>query len=314
MEKEIKMIDKGKAVETYSALNSLNSNAGLKGTVRLHVYNEKGDAVGVHDIYEGYDVDDVMFNTTLNTAKTILSRVAGGDVNYKIAKIAFGNAGHNFSNPKQAVDAVPTDIGLKSAEYIKASLESGDATTHFLYTDSVTTDTYRMVYIEKDILPEHISYGTNGDQFVVRVPISFNEFNHRTGDATTTDVNYDDPGISYKLINSNDGTVMQFGNTNTDGTPVSPSTQTEVHTWDDSGTQRYTFKNGLNGSGVIDTTDGGTRPQEISEILLCADITGDGSANDPYKKLGTSRMTSGLLQFPENFTFTFEWTLTWNFS
>lgn len=305
------MITQGQAAEVYSVLNSEKSQAGLVGTVKLYVHDTSGNTVGVQELYNGIDVNDEMVNQSLNTAKKIFSRLAAGDASYKIAKIAFGNAGHNFDNSKQAVPAVETDEELRSSTLIKASLnETSDK--HFLYTHTnqdTSTTTYRMVYIEKDILAENITYGANGDQFIVRVPIGYDEFNMRVGGATTLDTAYEEDLISYKLINDNDGTVMTFAGVDGNGDPTGDFT--EVHY--DSGTGYYTFLNGINDSGVIDNTNGGIRPQEISEILLCADITGSGTVDDPKEKLATSRMTSGLLAFPEGFTFTYEWTLSWNF-
>jgi hypothetical protein len=252
-------------------------------------------------------------NQTLNTAKVIFSRLAGGDSNYKVAKIAFGNAGHNFDNPKQAIDAQETDEELTASNLIKLSLnETTDK--HFLYTHTnsdSSTSTYRMVYVEKEILPEHITYGADGNQFIVRVPISYDEFNMRVGGAEDSSVMYDEDLISYDLVNGTTGALMQFRGVDNSGAETGDFT--EVYSWDDNGTRRYLFKNGINASGVIDTANGGDRPQEISEILLCADITGDGTVDAPYKKLATSRMTSGLLSFPEGFTFTYEWTLSWDF-
>ncbi len=307
------MITKGQAAETYSILSSEGVKAGLEGKVRLLIHDECGNTVGAQELYSGIDINDIMLNQSLDTAKVIFSRLAGGDVAYKIAKISFGNAGHDFDNSKVAVDATSADEELISATRIRASLDEA-SDHHFLYTHTnpdTSTTTYRMVYVEKDILAEHITYGTSGNQFIVRVPISYDDFNVRVGDAETTDILYKDETISYNLINPNDDTIMDFDNVDGSGVPV--GTFTEVYSWDDAGTQRFLFKNGLDGSGNIDTVNGGTRPQEISEILLCAAITGAGIVEDPYQKLATSRMTSGLLAFPSGFTFTYEWTLSWNF-
>ncbi len=307
------MITKGQAAETYSILNSEDAKAGLTGRVRLLIHDKEGNTVGAQELYSGFDVDDEMMNQSLETAKVIFSRLAGGDANYKIAKIAFGNAGHNFDNSKQAVPAVSTDEELRAATLIKTSMNE-TADSHFLYTHTnldASTTTYRMVYIEKEILPENITYGANGDQFIVRVPIGYEEFNYRVGGATDSSVMYDDPLISYRLVNDTTGALMDFAGVDSSG--IETGDFTEVFSWDDNGTRRYSFRNGINSSGVIDTANGGDRPQEISEILLCADITGDGTVENPYKKLATSRMTSGLLSFPEGFTFTYEWTLSWNF-
>lgn len=307
------MITKGQAAETYSILNSEGIKAGLTGKVRLLIHDENGNTVGAQDLYNGIEVDDEMMNQSLDTAKVIFSKLAGGDVGYKIAKIAFGNAGHNFDNQKQAVPAVSTDEELRAATLVKASLnETSDK--HFLYTHTnldTSTTTYRLVYIEKDIAAENITYGANGNQFIVRVPISYDEFNMRVGGAMTDDVMLDTPTVKYDLVNDTTGALMSFDGVDSSGVEIGDFS--EVYSWDDNGTRRYTFLNGINGSGVIDTANGGERPQEISEILLCSDITGDGSVEMPFKKLATSRMTSGLLSFPEGFTFTYEWTLSWNF-
>jgi len=307
------MITSGQASEVYSILNSEKAKGGLKGTVRLLIHDENGNTVGVQELYSGTDVNDEMLNQSLLTAKKIFSRLAGGDMSYKIARIAFGNAGHNFDNQKQAIDALETDVELNAAHLIKNSLNE-DSDKHFLYTHTNqdnSTSTYRLVYIEKEILPAHITYGQDGNQFVVRVPISYDDFNRRVGGAETTDVNYEQDLVQYKLINDSDGTVMEFDGVDSNGDLI--GAYTEVHSWDDNGTRRYIFKNGVDSSGNVDTTNGGDRPQEISEILLCADITGSGTAESPYEKLSTSRMTSGLLSFPQGFTFTYEWTLSWNF-
>jgi hypothetical protein len=168
-----------------------------------------------------------------------------------------------------------------------------------------------MVYIEKDILPENITYGEEGNQFIVRVPISYDEFNLRIGtDQSDVLSKYDDSIVEYKYVK--DGTVYHVGNINeADGSPVYDITEVNM-TDDGNGNNRFLFKNGVNPDGTINTAEGGIRPQEISEILLTTDIIDDGV--NPPKKLGASRMTSGLLSFPEGFQFTYEWTLTWNFS
>ena len=307
------MITKGQAAETYSILNSEGIKAGLKGSVKLLIHDENGNTVGAQDLYNGVEVDDLMMNQSLDTAKVIFSRLAGGDMGYKIAKIAFGNAGHNFDNQKQAVAAVPTDEELHSATLIKASMNE-TADKHFLYTHTnidTSTTTYRMVYVEKDIMPENITYGAGGDQFIVRVPIGYEEFNMRVGGATGTEVMMKESLVAYDFVNDTTGALMGFAGVDTSG--VETADFSEIHSWDDNGTRRYSFRNGMNSSGVIDIANGGDRPQEISEILLCANITGAGTAESPRKKLATSRMTSGLLSFPEGFTFTYEWTLSWNF-
>jgi hypothetical protein len=307
------MLDKAQAKEAYEVLNSGRAFGGLVGQVNLVVTDPKGRVVDLHSLYDGITVGDTMFNTTLNTAKKVFSHAAIGDTNYKIAKIAFGNAGHNFDDPRFPIDPTPDDVELKSAQYIRESLNDADDAKHFLYTDDNGVS-HRMVYVEKDIIAsEHISFGENGDQIIITVPMAYDDFNYRVGGANDdTSVRYQDDLISYDLINDADGSLIQMRNVDANGVPE--GTDSEIYSWDDSGTRRYLFKNGLDANGNIDTTNGGYRPQEISEILLLSDITGTGTAEDPYEKLATSRITTGLLTYPAGFSFSFQWILTWNFS
>ena len=307
------MFSKGKAYDMYKMLSSEKSHGGLVGEVRLIVKDQNGDIVDIQELYKGVSVDDVMVNQSLDTAKIIFSKLAAGLTEYKIAKIAFGNAGHNFDDPRFAVDPVSTDVELHSAQYIRTSLNDADSSKHFIYTDDNGVS-HRMVYIEKDIiLSEHVSFGENGNQFIATVPMAYDDFNYRIGGANDdTAVRYDDSLISYDLINEVDGTLIQMRNVDTSGVPE--GTDSEIYSWDDSGTRRYVFKNGLDALGNIDTVNGGYRPQEVSEILLLNNITGSGTTDDPYQKLASSRITTGLLTYPAGFSFSFQWTLSWNFS
>jgi hypothetical protein len=308
------MISNSKAAETYNVINSFGNNVAVRGTVKIYVHDKDGNDVGVMDLFDGVQIGrgidgDSFLNKSLNTAKEIFSKLAAGNVDYKIAKIAFGNAGHNSTNPKVAVDPLAEDTTLQSLVAIMDSLDNTAESTWFLRDENGAN--HRMVYIEKDILPENISYGEDGNQFIVRVPISYDEFNLREGtDQEDVLAKYVDSLIEYKFIKN--GTVYHVGNINeADGSPVYDITEVNM-TDDGNGNNRFLFKNGLNPDGSINTSEGGFRPQEISEILLTTDIIDDGV--NPPKKLGASRMTSGLLSFPEGFQFTYEWTLTWNFS
>jgi hypothetical protein len=302
-----------KATAVSKFLSTDAGSSSVRGKVQVRVFDGQGKEVDIGDVFsqEFTGEDGIIWNQTLETAKKVFSRLAAGQSAYKIGKIAFGNSGHDFTNPKQAVAATSTDEELLSITRIKSSLNDADPDKHFIYQDGGGTN-HRMVYIEKDILSSHITFGPNDNQLIINVPISYAEFNAREGDATTNDVAFQTPLISYRTINPNDGTIMTFGNVDGAGVPVEDFT--EVHSWDDNGTQRYTFKNGLTTAGAINTTDGGDRPQELSEILLSTDIVGAGTAEDPYEKLATSRMTSGLLNFPEDFNFVYSWTLSWDFS
>ena len=306
------MISKAQARDFYRMLNNDKTKGGMKGIVALKVYDSKGNLVDIHKMWEGYDLDDIMHNTSLETAKIIMARVMAGDMNYKLAKVAFGNCGHNFDNPKQKVDPTPADIELKASDLIKQSILD-DSIDDFTYT--YNDKKYRITYIEKDILPQHISFGTDGKTFTVEMPISFNDFNLRNGvDQNDEGIPYVDGIVAYDLVLP-DGSLAKFRNVDSDGNIVDNGNYTEVlKTTDSDDNTVYRFKNGINSDGSIDTENGGYRPQEISEILLCANITGSGTENDPYQKLASSRITSGLLVFPEGFNFVYSWTLSWDFA
>jgi len=304
------MITKQQAKTFNRMLNSHKVVGGMKGKVALKVYDPQGNLVDIATMWEGYDIDDIMFNTSLETAKKIMARVMAGDTNYKLAKVAFGNCGHNFDNPKQKVDPTPYDVELKAASLIRQSLED-DSIDDYTYTYNDVK--HRIVYLEKDILPENISFGPDGKEFVVEVPITYNDFNLRNGaDQSDETLPFVDSIVSYDIIMS-DGTLAKHRNVNSDGTIKDDGNYTEVlKTTDSDDNTVYRFKNGLNSNGEVDTENGGIRPQEISEILLCANITGSGTEEDPYEKLASSRITSGLLVFPEGFNFVYQWTLSWN--
>ncbi len=304
------MVSRNKASEVYTALNTVTEKGGLHGEVKILVSDENGKEVGILDLYDGYQigggiVGDSFLNQSLNTAKKIFSRLAAGKSEYKVAKIAFGNAGHSYTNPKIAVDALAEDVELNSAALIRASLSAGNP---FVYNTGAVD--YRLVYIEKDIdEPTHITYGENGDQFIVRVPISYDDFNYRVGGAEGLEVDYDDDLVTYSLVDQA-GDIIRFGGAETNGDATLE--QTEILVTDAAGTPNYSFKNGIDSNGDVEIGGiTGVRPQEISEILLSTDVIG---AAAPYEKLATSRMTSGLLSFPQGFQFTYEWTLTWNFA
>ena len=303
---------KAKATGISEFLKTSEAKSTMTGVVQIEVFDGNGQKVDIDDIfkYEFTGEDGVIANQTLNTAKKVFSRLAAGMTDYKVAKIAFGNAGHDFDNPKMPVAATAEDDELLSIKRIKVSLNDADPTQHYLYQDGGGTN-HRMVYIEKDILPEHIRFGEHDNQFIIEVPISYDDFNARVGAATTNDVEFETATVSYKTLNPSDNTIMEFGNVNNAGVAIKDFT--EVHSWDDSGTRRYSFKNGVSSSGAINTVDGGDRPQEISEIFLSTDIVGDGTSESPHEKLGTSRMTTGLLSFPSEFTFKYSWTLSWAF-
>ncbi len=304
------MISTSKAAEAYNVLNKLDDSASLKGTVKIFIHDKEGNDVGVMDLYEGFEIgggeyNDSFLNQSLNTAKKMFSRLAAGDVDYKIGKIAFGNAGHKFSNTKKAGEVSEEDVELRAAELIRTNLTNPGEE----YTYTFEGNTFRLVYIEKTIGDEHVTFGEDNDQFIVRVPVSFDEFNMRVDDPeATTDSPYTDALIEYDLIDDG-GALIKMGNADSDGVVVAGKTHTEVLA--DTGTTTFLFKNGLDGNGEVSAA-GGYRPQEISEILLLTNIIGNGTT-EPYQKLAASRMTSGLLSFPEGFQFTYEWTLTWNF-
>ncbi len=304
------MITKQQAKTFNRMLNSHKVVGGMKGKVALKVYDPQGNLVDIATMWEGYDIDDIMFNTSLETAKKIMARVMAGDTNYKLAKVAFGNCGHNFDNPKQKVAPTPNDVELKAATLIRQSLED-DSIDDYTYTYNDVK--HRIVYLEKDILPANISFGPDGKEFIVEVPITYNDFNLRNGaDQSDETLPFVDSVVSYDLIMS-DGSLAKHRNIDADGNIVDDGNYTEVlKTTDSDDNTVYRFKNGLNSNGEVDTENGGIRPQEISEILLCANITGSGTDEDPYEKLASSRITSGLLVFPEGFNFVYQWTLTWN--
>ena len=304
------MVSRQQAKTFNKMLNSSKVVGSMKGKVALKVYDDKGKLVDIATIWQGYDIDDIMFNTSLNTAKEIMAHVMAGDTNYKLAKVAFGNCGHNFDNPKQKVDPTPDDVELKAAELIRKSLEDDNIDD---YTYTYNDKKYRISYIEKDITADNISFGPNGNEFIVEVPISFDDFNLRNGsDQSDETIPFVDSIVSYDLILS-DGTLAKHRNVDSDGNIKDDGNYTEVlKTTDSNDNTVYRFKNGLNSNGEVDTDNGGIRPQEVSEILLCTNIIGSGTDADPYKKLASSRITSGLLVFPEGFNFVYQWTLSWN--
>jgi len=313
--------NKARAAETYAALNKLENGGSVRGTVRILVSDPLGNEVGVLNLFDGYQfgggIDgDSFLNKSLEGAKVIFSRLAAGNVDYRIAKIAFGNAGHSSTNPKQASEVLETETSLTSLLAIIDSINAGVSSDYFTRLEDGVKK--RLVYIEKDILEENISYGEDGNQFVVRVPINYDDFNRRVSEDQLDDTQrYEDSLVRYKYIDN--GTLYAVGNVNTItdssdpnyGEPEDGYDFTEVQVIDDDGTTRYHFKNGYDENGDINTTSGGIRPQEISEIALLTDIIGEGTAEP--QKLAASKMTSGLLSFPEGFQFTYEWTLTWNF-
>jgi len=303
------MITRSQAQTFNRMLNSSKVVSGMKGKVALKVYDPKGDLVDIVTMWKGYDVDDVMFNTSLETAKKIMAHVMAGDTNYKLAKVAFGNCGHNFDNPKQKVDPTVDDVELKAAELIKTSLLDDNIDD---YTYTYNDEKHRIVYIEKDILADNVSFGADGKEFTVEMPIAFNDFNLRNGtDQTDEKIPYVDSLVAYDLVMP-DGTLAKMRNVDADGNIIDGGNYTEVlKTTDADDNTIYRFINGLDSTGAV-SADGGYRPQEISEILLCANITGSGTDEDPYEKLASSRITSGLLVFPEGFNFVYQWTLSWN--
>jgi len=303
------MITKSQAKTFNRMLNSSKTVSGMKGKVALKVYDPQGNLVDIVTMWKGYDIDDVMFNTSLETAKKIMAHVMAGDTNYKLAKVAFGNCGHNFDNPKQKVDPTVNDTELKAAELIKTSLLD-DSVDDFTYT--YNDKKHRIVYIEKDITASNISFGPDGKEFTVEMPIAFNDFNLRNGtDQTDEKIPFVDNLVGYDLVMP-DGTLAKMRNIDADGNIIDGGNYTEVlKATDGEDNTIYRFKNGLDSTGAV-TADGGYRPQEISEILLCANITGSGTESDPYEKLASSRITSGLLVFPEGFNFVYQWTLSWN--
>ena len=290
-------------------LNNIG-NGNMRGSVKLHIMDENNNEVGFHDLYPGVDGGEIVANKTLNTAKVILSRMLAGDTNFKLAKIGFGNAGHNFLNKKVKVDVLETDTELRSLTHIRDSLQLA-ADRHYIYED-VNTNLHRMSYIEKDISAGNITFGENGDQFIVRVPIAYEDFNARVGAATSDTTIFEDTVSNFDYVEV-DNTLTKHRNIDADGNIIDTGTASEVIRIDDAGTIRYKFKNGLV-DGVIDTVNHGEKPQEVSEIMLCTDILGSGTVEDPYQKLASSITTSGLLELPEGFSFVYEWSLTWSFA
>ena len=302
--------------EKHNASINNKKRLRIKGKVNIYVHQPDGETVGVLELFDGYqigggvDTDGAFLNTSLNTAKEVFSKALMGDNRYKIAKIAFGNAGHSIDNHRAAIPATPEDTTLNSLIAIKDSLKNTDKNTWFLRDENGIN--HRMVYIEKDILPEHVSFGEEGNQIVIRVPISFNDYNKHQG----TDPNDElQPFVSdlirYDFIDE-DGNVIKVGDVDPDtGDAADGYDFTEVKVSDDgNGNTVYRFRNGYAPDGTIDTDNGGSRPQELSEILLTTDIIDD---NGEKKKISIARITSGLLSFPMDFTFTYEWILEWDF-
>ena len=305
------MVTKTQAKELYSMLSSEQTKAGMQGEVEVHIYDPNGNKVDVVSLYKGYDIDDVVHNQTLETAKEIMAHVMAGDTAYKLAKVAFGNCGHDFDNTRRKIEPTVNDVELRASELIKQSLLDS-AIDDFTYTHNNTK--HRIVYIEKNITQQHVSFGDDGKRFVVEMPITYDDYNLRNG-ANQADetLPFVDTVVSYDLVMP-DGTLGKVRNVDSAGNIVDGGNYTEVlKTTDDNNNTVFRFKNGLDANGEVDATNGGYRPQELSEILLCTDIIGDGSTDHPYKKLASSRVTSGLLVFPEGFNFVYKWTLTWNF-
>ena len=301
--------DTAGAKSVTQLISGSKSSVGMTGTVGLHILDQNGNKVDYQSLYSGIDGGELVDNRTLDTAKVILSRMLAGDSDYKLAKIGFGNAGHNFLNPKSKIDVLAEDTELKVITHIRDSLQLA-STSHYLYEDD-NTNLHRLSYIEKDILPEHITFGDSGNEFIIRVPITYDDFNRRVGDATVNTVLFEDNISKFDMIESG-GSLVTHRNVDAAGAIVDSGTNTEVARIDDAGTIRYKFLNGVDANGDIDTTNHGERPQEVSEIMLCTDIIGDGSS-EPYKKLASSITSSGLLSLPESFSFLYEWKLSWSF-
>jgi len=303
------MVTKSQAFELHQVIKKAQSVGGMKGTVELKIYDKNNDLIDIATLYKGYDIDDINFNQSLETAKKIMAHVMAGDTAYKLAKVAFGNCGHDFDNTKKKVDPTPKDIELKAAKLIKDSLSDND-TSDYTYTHNDVKN--RIVYLEKDITAANISFGPTGNTFTIEMPITYDDFNLRDGAQDDEKNPFIDTNVSYDLIMP-DEKLGLFRNVDDNGDIKDPGNQTEVvQKQDDDDNDIYRFVNGLNSDGEVDTDNGGIRPQEISEILLCANITGEGTEGNPYEKLASSRITSGLLQFPEGFNFVFSWTLSWN--
>ena len=87
------MISQNQAAETQIALNSIKDSGALRGEVKIKVHDKYGNDVGILDMYEGYEIgsgieNDSFLNQSLDTAKVIFSKLAAGNIDYKIAKIA----------------------------------------------------------------------------------------------------------------------------------------------------------------------------------------------------------------------------------
>ena len=295
---------------TENIMRAENSGA-MTGKVRLRIFDGEGNEHSVHSMFESCDIAELQNNKTLNTAKIILSKMMAGDQDYRLAKIGFGNAGHDFLNKKVKRVVTAEDTEVRVISLIRDSLQGGDD-EHYIYKDSNDVE-HRLSYIEKDITPQNITFGENGNQFIVRVPISFADYNSRVGDADTDNtVLYKDEIAAFDTVDG-DGSLMMHRNLDSDGNIIDGGTVSEVIRIDDDGTYRYKFFNGLV-DGAIDKDNHGERPQEVSEIMLCTNIVGDGSSASPYRKLASSITTSGLLELPEDFSFLFEWSLTWSFA
>ena len=295
---------------TAAGILAHENSGSMSGSVGMHIFDKDGNNVGFHDMYPDVEGGEIVANKTLNTAKVILSKMLAGDTTYKLAKIGFGNAGHNFLNKKVKVPVLETDTELRVIGMIRDSLQLAND-KHYIYTDTNTVD-HRLSYIEKDILPENITFGENGDQFIVRVPITYEDFNMRVGGSELNTDLFTDQTANFDFVET-DGTLNKHRNVDAAGAIVDSGTNTEVVRIDDAGTIRYKFQNGLV-SGSIDTVNHGEKPQEVSEIMLCTDILGTGTTADPYKKIASSITSSGLLELPEGFSFVFEWSLSWNFA
>jgi len=303
--------DKAKLESITSSILKAENSGLMSGKVQLRIFDGDGNEHSVHSMFESYDIQEMQNNKTLNTAKIILSRMMAGDQNYKLAKIGFGNAGHNFLNKKVKRTVTAEDTELRVLSLIRDSLQQDDD-MHYIYKDDNDNE-HRLSYIEKDITSQNISFGDSGNQFIVRVPISFDDFNSRVGDANADNtVLFKDETVKYDIVGG-DGALISHRNVDSDGNIIDGGTATEVIRIDDDDTIRYKFLNGLV-DGEIDKDNHGERPQEVSEIMLCTNIVGDGTSSSPYQKLASSVTTSGLLELPEDFSFLFEWSLTWSFS
>lgn len=304
--------DKAQLEDISSNIIKAENSGTMTGSVKMKIFDKFGNEHSVTSLYNDIDISEMRSNKTLNTAKVILSRMMAGDQDYKLAKIGFGNAGHDFINPKVKRTVTAEDTELRVLTLIKDSLQNS-SDSWYIYKDSNDVE-HRLSYIEKDITAENISFGENGNQFIVRVPISYAEYNARVGDADDDNtVLYKDNIVKFDTV-LEDGNLMSHRNLDQDGNIIDNGTNSEVIRIDDNDTIRFKFTNGLDSNGNIDKNNHGYRPQEVSEIMLCTDIVGDGTSDHPYKKLASSITTSGLLSLPEDFSFLFEWSLSWSFS